>query len=123
MDRGEVRQCDPLGDVDDELSAVDTRDELGELLGVAADVEVDAAHATRLVARGGHPHGGVDDHASVTDQGGQRRELLGGDRREVEQDVDRLGHCGAHVGGGVVDDLVRAELQQVLLVARGCRWR
>ena len=91
VDGGQFAERDSLGDVDGELAAVDARDELGQLLGVAADVEVDAAHAALLVAGGGHPHGGADHDAAVADQAGQGGELGGVDRGEVEQDVDRLG--------------------------------
>ena len=80
--------------------------QLGQLGGVAADVQVDAAHAPVLVGRGGHPHGGVDDDPSVADPGGQRGELLRVDRGQVEQHVDRLADPGADVACGVVDDLV-----------------
>ena len=47
--------------------AVDAGGELSQLRGVAADEEIDAAYAARLVGRGGHPHGGVDDDPTVAD--------------------------------------------------------
>ena len=55
------------------------------------------------------------------DEAGQRGELLGLDRGEVQQDVDRLGHRGGHLDGGVVDDLVGARAAH--LVARCAGWR
>ena len=42
----------------------------------------------------------------------------GSDRGEVEQYVDRLGHRCGHVGGGVVDDLVGAVLDEAAAAAR-----
>jgi len=96
MDRSQVCQRDTLGNVDVQLAAVDARDEFRQLHGVAADEEVDGSNSARLVARGGHPHGGAHRNAAVANQGGQRCELVGGDRCEVEQDIDRLGDRADH---------------------------
>src|SRR3954470_8194827 len=51
------------------------------------------------------------------DPGDQRLELRGGDGREVEQHVDRLGHGVRDRGGGVVDDLVGARGGDALAAA------
>ena len=70
---------------------------------------MDAAHAALLVRRASGIHAVVlTTTPPEADEGHQRGELLRVDRREVEQDVDRLGHRCGHVGGGVVDDLVGA---------------
>ena len=75
----EVGHRHALGDVDDELTPVDPRGELGQLCGVAADEQVDAAHAACLVGRGGHPHGGVDDDPAVADDARESGELVRAD--------------------------------------------
>src|SRR3954454_25390461 len=97
-----------LGDADGELTPVDAGGELSQLRGVAADEQVDAAYAARPVGWGGHPHGGVDDDATVADEGRHGRELVGTDRGQVEQHVHRLGDRRTHVPSGVVNDLVRS---------------
>ena len=51
------------------------------------------------------------------------RELLRGDRGQVEQHVDRLADRGGHVAGGVVDDLVGAAAVDLRAGARRSRWR
>src|SRR3954454_16144533 len=90
-----------LGDADGELTPVDAGGKVSQLRGVAADEQVDAAYAASLVGRGGHPHRGVDDDPAVANDARQGAELVGTDRRQVEQHVHRLADRRTHVASGV----------------------
>src|SRR5581483_10649166 len=72
----QLREGNPLGDLDAQLAGADASGQVGELGGVAADEQVDAAHAALLVGRGWHPDGGIDQGAAVTDQRDQRGQLF-----------------------------------------------